>query len=57
MSKNAKLEDNDYFDAKLLRRTSFTLKPTYFCILPMAFNWLLALLQRVKINGSRHVNT
>ena len=52
MSKNAKLEDTKEY-TKLLRKTSFSLKLKNFCILPMAFNWLLALLQRVAMCCSK----
>ena len=31
----------------------FFLKPTHFCILLMAFHWLLALLKRVEMSGFR----
>ena len=42
------VNSDDFEYTKLLRSTSFSLKPMNFCILPMACNWLLALLQRVK---------
>ena len=53
MGKNAKQEDNKFEYTKLLIRTSFSLKPMNFCILPMAFNLLLALLQRVEMCCSK----
>ena len=40
---------------KLFKSTSFPLKNIHFLILPIAFNWLLALLQRLEICWSKHV--